>query len=118
MCESQKRTGLIGVRTWEDAHLRGGHFDQYAMLALAEAVLTSGKADGFGLTRFWANMERALEDDPGVYDLMEYETRLNYILPKFSDVVVCAYDLTKFSARVVIDILRTQPMVIIGKSCS
>jgi hypothetical protein len=109
-----ERIGLIEVRAWEDAHLRGGHFDQYAMLALVEEVLTAGKAGGFGLTRFWANMEWALEDYPGVYDLVEYETRLNYILPKYNDVVVCTYDLTKFSARAVIDILRTHPMVIIG----
>jgi hypothetical protein len=110
-----QRTGQIEVRAWEDAHLRQGRFDQYAMLALVEEVLTSGKAGGFGLTRFWANMEWALEDYPGVYDLVEYETRLNYIVPKYGDVVVCTYDLTKFSAPIVIDILRTHPMVIIGE---
>jgi hypothetical protein len=85
------------------------------MLALVEEVLTSGKAGGFGLTRFWANMEWALEDYPGVYDLVEYETRLNDIVPRYDDVVVCTYDLTKFSAPVVIDVLRTHPMVIIGE---
>ena len=110
-----ERTGQIEVRAWAEAHLRGGRFDQYAMLDLAEEVLTSGKAGGFGLTHFWANMEWALEEYPGVYDLVEYETRLNYILPKYDDVVVCTYDLTRFSARVVIDILRTHPTVIIGE---
>ena len=58
--EEAERTGQIEVRTWENAHLRQGRFDQYAMLALVEEVLTSGKAGGFGLTRFWANMEWAL----------------------------------------------------------
>jgi MEDS: MEthanogen/methylotroph, DcmR Sensory domain len=52
-----ERTGQIEVRAWENAHLRQGHFDQYAMLALVEEVLTGGKAGGFGTTRFWANME-------------------------------------------------------------
>jgi hypothetical protein len=33
-------------------------------------------------------MEWALEDRPGVDDLVEYETRLNYILPKYRDPVV------------------------------
>jgi MEDS: MEthanogen/methylotroph, DcmR Sensory domain len=110
-----ERTGQIEVRAWENAHLRQGRFDQYAMLALVEEVLAGGKAGGFGHTRFWANMEWALEDYPGVYDLVEYETRLNYLLPKFDDVVVCTYDLTRFSASVVIDILRTHPIVIIGE---
>jgi hypothetical protein len=113
--EAAERTGQIEVRAWEEAYLRGGRSDQYAMLALVEEVLTGGKASGFGLTRFWANMEWALEESPGVYDLVEYETRLNYILPKYDDVVVCTYDLARFNARVVIDILRTHPMVIIGE---
>jgi hypothetical protein len=112
--EAAERTGQIEVRAWEEAYLRGGRFDQYAMLALVEEVLSSGKADGFGLTRLWANMEWALKDFPGIYDLVEYETRLNILLPKFDDVVVCTYDLTKFSASVVMNILRTHPMVIIG----
>ena len=107
-------TGQVEVRAWEEAHLREGCFKQEAMLALVEEVLSSGKAQGFGLTRFWANMEWALEDRPGVEDIVEYETRLNHILLKYDDVVVCTYDLSRFSAGVVMDILRTHPMVIIG----
>jgi hypothetical protein len=109
-----RRPGQIEVWAWEEAHLRGGRFDQEAMLALVEEAITSGKADGFGLTRLWGNMEWALEDRPGVEDLVEYEARLNHLLTKYDDVVVCTYDLTKFGARVVLDILRTHPMVIIG----
>jgi hypothetical protein len=109
-----ERRGLLEVRAWENAYLRKGRFDQYAMLALVDDVLSHGKAGGFGLTRLWANMEWALEDYPGVYDLLEYETRLNQLLPKFEDVVVCTYDLMRFSASVVMNILRTHPMAIIG----
>jgi hypothetical protein len=66
------------------------------------------------MTRLWANMEWALQDLPGVHDIVEYETRLNHVLPKYDDVVVCTYDLNRFSAPVVMDILRTHPQVIIG----
>ena len=79
--------GQVEVRAWEESTLRGGRFDQEAMLALIEEVLTSGKGNGFGLTRLWANMEWALEDRPGVQDLIEYESRLNHILPKYDDAV-------------------------------
>lgn len=75
------------VRRWEDAYLREGRFDQNAMLALIEEVLTDGKQKGFPLTRLVANMEWALEDRPGVDDIVEYETRLNYILPMYDDAV-------------------------------
>jgi hypothetical protein len=40
----------IEVRAWENAYLRGRRFDQKAMLALIEEVLTAGKQQGFALT--------------------------------------------------------------------
>jgi hypothetical protein len=51
----------------------------------AEEVLSAAKADGFGQTRLWSNQEWALGDRPGVQDLLEYETRVNYFLPKYDD---------------------------------
>jgi DcmR-like sensory protein len=107
-------TRQLEVRRWEEAYLREGHFDQDAMLALIQEVLEDGRRQDFPMTRLVANMEWALEDRPGVADLVEYESRLNYILPKYDDTVVCTYDLGKFSAPVVMDILRTHPMVIVG----
>jgi MEDS: MEthanogen/methylotroph, DcmR Sensory domain len=59
-------------------------------------------------------MEWALLDKPGFNDLVEYETRLNYVLPKYADPVVCVYDLSKFTSSVVVDVMRTHPVVIIG----
>jgi MEDS: MEthanogen/methylotroph, DcmR Sensory domain len=111
--ESAERSGQLEVRPWENAHLREERFDQYAMLALVEEVLRKGK-DQFGLTRFWANMEWSLDDFPGVNDLVEYECRLNDVTSRFEDVVVCTYDLNRFSASVVMDVLRTHPQVIVG----
>jgi hypothetical protein len=57
------------VRAWENAYLRPGRFDQYAIFALLEEVLQADKQRGFGMTRLWANMEWALQDFPGVHDI-------------------------------------------------
>ena len=84
---SAEQRHQLEVLVWEQAYLRGGHFDQDAMLALIEDVLQAGKAQGFPLTRLVAQMEWALEDLPGVDDLVEYETRLNYVLPRYRDPV-------------------------------
>ena len=108
-------TGQLELRRWQDAYLRGDRFDQDAMLALLEEVLQSGEASGYPFTRLVAHMEWALLDKPGADDLLEYETRLNYVLPKYGDPVICSYDLSKFSASAVIDIMRTHPVVIIGE---
>jgi DcmR-like sensory protein len=107
-------TGQLEVRRWQDAYLRGDHFDQNAMLALIEEVLQSADTAGYPLTRLVAHMEWALLDKSGVDNLVEYETRLNYVLPKYQDPVICTYDLSKFRASQVMDIMRTHPVVIIG----
>jgi len=107
-------TGQLEVRRWQQAYLRGERFDQNAMLALIEEVLQSGAAAGYAVTRLLAHMEWALLDKPGVGDLVEYETRLNYVLPKYHDPVICTYDLSKFGAGVAMDIMRTHPVVIVG----
>ena len=107
-------TGQLEVRPWQDAPLRGGRFDQDTWLMSFEKVLQSGQASGYAQTRFLAHMEWALVDLPGVEDLIEFETRVNYVVPKYDDIVICAYDLSKFGATVVMDALRTHPVVIIG----
>jgi hypothetical protein len=112
--DAAQRSGQVEIRGWEDAYLLGGRFDKEAMMTLIEETLRGAKADGFALTRVWANMEWALGQFPGVEELVEYETRINYFLPNYDDLVVCAYDLTKFSAGVMMDVLRTHPLVIIG----
>jgi hypothetical protein len=107
-------TGQLEVRPWQGAPLRGGRFDQDTWLASFEQVLQSGPAAGYAQTRFLAHMEWALVDLPGVEDLIEFETRVNYVVPKYDDTVICAYNLSKFGATVVMDALRTHPVVIIG----
>jgi hypothetical protein len=59
-------------------------------------------------------MEWALADLPGVDDLIEFETLVNYVVLKYEDPVICAYDLSKFGASVAMDALRTHPLVIMG----
>jgi hypothetical protein len=86
--EGAKKSGQFELLNWADAYLRDGHFDQDRMLALIEEVLESGIQQGFALTRLVAQMEWALEDRPGVDDLVEYETRLNYLLPRYQDPVI------------------------------
>jgi hypothetical protein len=49
-----------------------------------------------------------------VNNLVQYEARLNHVLSKYDDPVICTYELSKFSASVLMDIMRTHPMVIIG----
>jgi hypothetical protein len=107
-------SGQLEVHPWEDGPLHGERFDQDTWLAGFEQVLQSGPAAGYAKTRFLAQMEWALVDMPGIDDMIEFETRVNYVVPKYDDPVICAYDLSKFGARTVMYALRTHPVVIIG----
>jgi hypothetical protein len=107
-------SGQLEVHPWQDGPLKGDRFDQDTWLEGFEQVLQAGPASGYGQTRFLAQMEWALADLPGVEEMMEFESRVNYVVPKYGDAVICSYDLSKFSASTVMYALRTHPVVIIG----
>jgi hypothetical protein len=106
--------GQLEVRPWQGAYLQDDHFEQYRMIETIKEALDPAKKPPGKLTRLVANMEWALEELPGVHQIVEYETRLNYVLPKYHDPVICTYDLSRFDGSVVMDIMRTHPVVIIG----
>ena len=111
---SAETTGQLEVRGWENAHLRAGWFDQHAMIALVEEVLSDAKEKGYAHTRWIADMAWALEKRPGVEHLAEYCARLNYVVPKYYATVICTYDLARFTAAQVIHVLRSHPLAVIG----
>jgi hypothetical protein len=112
--EEATASGQLEVRPWEDGPLRGERFDQDTWFAGFEEALQSGPGSGYARTRFLAQMEWALVELPGIDDMIEFETRVNYVVPKYDHAVICAYDLSKFPASTVMYALRTHPLVIIG----
>lgn len=110
------RRRFFELAPWREMYLAGDRFDQWGMLERIQGVLAGSAATGFRATRLVANMEWAVERMPGVDDLAEYEARLNSVGPWFPDVVVCAYDLTKFNARVIVDVMRAHPAIVVGGS--
>jgi hypothetical protein len=106
--------GQLQIMGWDEAYLRGGSFNLNAMLSLLPVLLNDGRTRGFPVTRAIADMAWVL-NDPGALDrLLEYECSLNLVLPKAGDIVICSYDLDKCGASMVIDAMRTHPIVLIG----
>jgi hypothetical protein len=98
----------------EDTYLKTGRFNKDAMLALIQEALKEGSALGFPLTRMIAHAETAVDDWKSGNEWVEYEMRLNGVLPNYDDPVICSYDANLLTAPLAIDILRTHPVVIIG----
>ena len=109
--EAQK-SHQLELRNWSEAHLLNGFFDQERTLRLVDDICRRSTAEGFRRIRFVTQMEWAIESETGMDALLEYEASVN--LTPVNHPVVCAYDLTKFRGDVVVDVMRTHPMVIVG----
>jgi hypothetical protein len=107
-------SGQLDVRLWLGVYLHGGRFDKERALASVEELLGSGAAAGYPGSRLLGQVEWALLEGGSVDDLLEYETRINSVITKYDQPAMCAYDLSRLRASVVIDIMRTHPVVIIG----
>jgi hypothetical protein len=104
--------GHLEVEAWEDVQLRGGRFDPAQMREAIQDTINAGHLRGFPRTRIWADMEWALTGAPGVEQLAVFESRLNLVLPLYSEAAVCAYDTSRFPASLLEDVSRAHPYLL------
>ncbi len=109
-----RATGQLVLHPWEEAHVRSGRFDMDEMIDLVDSWLKDGRDRGYPQTRLVAQMEWALGGWAGADKLIQYESKINYMLPRHDDVVICTYDVRRYNAGSLIDILRTHPLALIG----
>jgi hypothetical protein len=112
--EKAMKSHQLEVALPEDTYLKTGRFDKDAMLILIQEALKNGTALGFPLTRMIAHAETAVNDWKSGNEWVEYEMRLNSVLPNYDDPVICTFDANLLTAPHAVDILRTHPMLIIG----
>jgi len=106
--------GQLEIIGWDEAYLRGGSFNQSAMLSLLPVLLNNGRTRGFPITRFIADVAWVLNNPGAVDRMLDYECRVNLALPKAGDIVICSYDLDTVDASMVVAAMRTHPIVLIG----
>jgi hypothetical protein len=107
-------TGQLELATPADSYLRTGKFSTDDMLAYWEEAATATLSGGeFSMTRATGEMPSVLNQPEGRAEFFRYEARLNDVLPRFPQVILCLYDLQRFGAEVLMDTLRTHPMVLV-----
>jgi hypothetical protein len=109
-----EQSGQLELRINTETYLQDGRFDQDRMLAAFEQLASGNSKGRFPLSRIVCHMEWVAGNRSQIDDLVEFESRVNDVWSRHDDAVVCVYDLAKFEASTVIDIMRTHPMVIIG----
>jgi hypothetical protein len=105
--------GRLVVSSSEDTYLAGGHFDMARMVGFVRDHLAESAADGRCVrTAGW--MDWISRELPGTEHVMEYEARMNLLVPTFDCTFMCVYDQTKLRGELVVDILATHPYVVLG----
>ena len=101
----------LHIASWTEAHFENQPFDDRALLAVIEGGLQKASADGFSMTRLIGMGSRG-----SVHwgDLVSFESQLNVVLPRFDDVVVCAYEVPELPDDVVADMMRVHPALLVG----
>jgi enamine deaminase RidA (YjgF/YER057c/UK114 family) len=109
-----QESGQLELRVNTEVYLPDGRFDQDRMLQVFEQLASGNAPGGFPLSRICCRMDWAVEDRSYVDDVIEFESRINEVWRHHNDAVICTYHLGQFGADVVIDIMRTHPLVIVG----
>lgn len=105
----------LEVLSSRQTYLRDGAFSTRTMIDFWDrSVGTALRDPGFTFARAVGEMTWALRDLPGVAELVTYESELNRFLPQYPQVILCLYDLERFSGELVVDILKTHPKVLVG----
>jgi hypothetical protein len=103
----------LKVMASEETYLKDGCFDHERMFAMLEDALKDGERN-FGRVRTCGEMSWALRNVAGTDQLMEYEARVNTLLPRHDCTLMCVYDVNKFSGRVLMDALSTHRHVLVN----
>jgi hypothetical protein len=113
---STMTSGQFELLESEATYLEGGCFSLDEMFAFWDRGIGGAvTVDGFDFVRACGEMTWALRDSPGVEQLLTYEARLNHFLPRYPQVILCMYDLERFSdGTLLLDLLRTHPFVLLS----
>jgi len=108
------KSGALTVTTERNAYLKQGHFDPDWMIGYLKKATESAKAAGFQGLRATGEMTWALDESPGAERLMEYEAKLNRLIPASPFSGMCQYNRRRFSPEALLDAIRTHPRVILS----
>ncbi|MGD9526492.1 MEDS domain-containing protein [Pseudonocardia sp.] len=106
--------GQLEVQQSQETYLSGGGFSTPTMIDFWEDSIGGALSGEFSFARAVGEMTWALRQAPGVEELIEYESRLNRYLPRYPQVILCLYELDRFSGEVLVDVLKTHPKVLLG----
>lgn len=101
----------LKVLTAEDTYTAGGSFEATRVYDLLQGTLAEAKHKGRRV-RTSGVMDWSSSSPPGTEQLMEYESRVNVLVPMYDCTLLCVYDAAKVDGPMMLDILQTHRYVV------
>jgi hypothetical protein len=108
---SSKQLEVIGA---SEMYLRSGRFSADEVIGVWKAAIAdamyAGRFDVVRAVETWSQRDVL----PDLQELMMLESEMNRYLPLYPQVVVCLYDMDRFGAGALINLVMTHPRVLVG----
>ncbi|HEY1953805.1 MAG TPA: MEDS domain-containing protein [Gemmatimonadaceae bacterium] len=111
--DAAQEAGRLRVLTSEETYTNGGKFAASRMYEMLQSALADARNKGRRV-RTSGVMDWATRGHAGVEELMEYESRVNFLVPTYDCTLLCVYDIAEISGRMMMEILHTHSHVIYG----
>ena len=97
-----------------DLYLRSGRFCADEIIGSWKAAIADAMYDGrFDLVRAVETWSRR-DVVPDMHELLLLESEMNRYLPLYPQVVVCLYDIDRFGAGIIVNLLKTHPRMLVS----
>ena len=111
-----RRSAQLDVERASDVYLRSGEFSVDDMMNYLSGSVDAATGDDFDLLRAAGEMSWVLPGPPGWEDLFRYESALNRVVEQMPAILICLYDLQKFGAHMLVEVLHTHPKVLLDRT--
>lgn len=105
--------GCLRVLTSEETYTKGGKFGAERMYEMLQGALADARGNGRRV-RTSGVMDWATRGHAGTEELMEYEARVNFLVPTYDCTLLCVYDVNEISGRMMMEILQTHSYIVYG----
>jgi MEDS: MEthanogen/methylotroph, DcmR Sensory domain len=109
--DEARANGQLRVLTAEETYTRGGRFGAQRMYDLLQGALAAAHRNQKRV-RTSGVMKWATRGHAGTEELMDYEARVNVLVPIYDCTLLCVYDLSEISGQMVMDVLKTHPYIV------
>ncbi|MGC8816672.1 MAG: MEDS domain-containing protein, partial [Candidatus Hadarchaeum sp.] len=111
--EKYLKSGQLELLRVEDTYLKDGYFDPDRTVAMIGQAVEAAIREGYRGLRGAAEASWSLRKLPGSERQLEYEAKINRLLPQSQVTALCLYDERKFSPKVLLDVIYTHPKIIL-----